>query len=50
MVEKLKRREWKEEHQLPSGWNVKSIVRLEMFDWKGRQELPSGWSFKAVRN
>jgi hypothetical protein len=50
IVKKLKRLEWKEEQQLPSGWNVKGIGRLKMFDWKGRRELPSGWSVKAVRN
>ena len=39
---KLKRFDWKERQELPSGWNFKSSRRLKRFDWKGRQELPSG--------
>ena len=46
---KLKRSDWKEEQQLPSGWSCKISRRLKRADWKERQEFLAGWSFKSIR-
>ena len=46
---KLKRFDWKEEQQLPSGWSCKISRRLKRADWKERQEFLAGWSFKSIR-
>jgi hypothetical protein len=45
----LKRSDWKEEQQLPSGWSFKISRRLKRVDWKERQEFLAGWSFKSFR-
>ena len=49
IVKKLKRFDWREEQQLPSGWSFKINRRLKMVDWKERQEFPPGWNVESSR-
>ena len=46
---KLKRSDWKEEQQLPSGWSCRISRGLKRVDWNERQEFLAGWSFKSIR-
>ena len=45
---KLKKFDWKEEQQLPSGWSCKISRRLKRADWKEGQEFLAGWSFRDI--